>query len=272
MDLDDKRARLCEIIRGYGAAAVAFSGGVDSSLLCAVAREVLGDGALAVTVVSPFLPRSELADARKVAALVGIKHILVESSDIEEDVAANPADRCYHCKKREFGEIAAAARESGIGIVLDGTNVDDEGDYRPGMTIVVPVVRGGKAIGLLNGQRSGDALVDLVKDAKIGASGYVFLVSGDGTVIAHPQRERVVKKENYLVASERDPSLKALADLEKKMIAGESGAGSYRFEGRDRIMMRAKPSSDSWSMRSNSERSEERRVGKECRSRWSPYH
>lgn len=136
MDLDDKRARLCEIIRGYGAAAVAFSGGVDSSLLCAVAREVLGDGALAVTIVSPLLPQSELADARKVAVLVGIRHILVESSDIEEDVAANPKDRCYHCKKREFGAIAAAARESGIGIVLDGSNVDDEGDYRPGMRAI----------------------------------------------------------------------------------------------------------------------------------------
>jgi uncharacterized protein len=133
MSLEEKREHLCALIRGYGNAAVAFSGGVDSSLLCAVASEVLGPCALALTVVSPLLPRCELSDARKVAALVGIRHILVESADIEEEVAANPADRCYHCKKREYAAIARAAAENGVSVVLDGTNVDDEGDYRPGM-------------------------------------------------------------------------------------------------------------------------------------------
>jgi pyridinium-3,5-biscarboxylic acid mononucleotide sulfurtransferase len=132
MTITEKRERLGEIIRGYGKAAVAFSGGVDSSLLCAVAREELGDGALAITIVSPMLPKSELDDARQVAALVGIRHLLVEAVDIEEEVAANSMDRCYHCKKREFGRIALAARGKGIDVVLDGTNVDDEDDYRPG--------------------------------------------------------------------------------------------------------------------------------------------
>jgi pyridinium-3,5-biscarboxylic acid mononucleotide sulfurtransferase len=136
MDLKEKRARLGVIIRGYGKAAVAFSGGVDSSFLCAVAREELGEGAAAITIVSPMLPKSELGDARKVAALVGIRHVLVEAGALEEEVAANPADRCYHCKKREFGSIARAAREIGIDVVLDGTNVDDEGDYRPGMRAI----------------------------------------------------------------------------------------------------------------------------------------
>jgi methyl-accepting chemotaxis protein len=124
------------------------------------------------------------------------------------------------------------------------------------MTVVVPVIRGGKAIGLLNGQRSGDALVDLVKDARIGATGYIFLIAGDGTVIAHPQRERVVKKENYLIAAERDPGLKALAELEKRMIAGESGTGSYRFEGRDRIMAFAPVPGSTWSVSATIDRSE----------------
>jgi pyridinium-3,5-biscarboxylic acid mononucleotide sulfurtransferase len=136
MTIEEKRARLGEILRGYGKAAVAFSGGVDSSFLCAAAREELGDGAIAVTIVSPMLPASELGDARRVAALVGIRHVLVQSAEIEEAVAANPKDRCYHCKKREFGSIARAARESGVSIVLDGTNVDDEGDYRPGMRAI----------------------------------------------------------------------------------------------------------------------------------------
>jgi uncharacterized protein len=136
MTLDDKRATLGAILRSYSKAAVAFSGGVDSSYLCAAAREELGDGAVAITIVSPMLPGSELDDAKKVAAQVGIRHILVQAGELEEEVASNPPDRCYHCKKREFGSIAAAARELGIGVVLDGTNVDDEGDYRPGMRAI----------------------------------------------------------------------------------------------------------------------------------------
>jgi len=136
MTIDEKRDRLGGLIRGYGKAAVAFSGGVDSSYLCSAAAEELGENALAITIVSPMLPKSELDDARKVAALVGIRHVLIDSPNIEEKVAENPKDRCYFCKKREFRAIAAAARERGIGVVLDGTNLDDEGDYRPGMRAI----------------------------------------------------------------------------------------------------------------------------------------
>jgi uncharacterized protein len=109
---------------------------VDSSLLCAIAREELGDGALAITIVSPMLPKAELDDARRIAAIVGIRHILIDSPSIEEVVALNNKDRCYHCKKREFGSILEAARGEGTEIVLDGTNTDDEGDYRPGMRAI----------------------------------------------------------------------------------------------------------------------------------------
>jgi uncharacterized protein len=136
MTIDEKREKLGELLRGYGKAAVAFSGGVDSSYLCSAAVEELGDNAIAITIVSPMLPKSELDDARKVAELVGIRHLLVESPDIEEEVAVNPKDRCYFCKKREFGSISAAAHKLGIGVVLDGTNTDDEGDYRPGMRAI----------------------------------------------------------------------------------------------------------------------------------------
>ncbi|MDR2661706.1 MAG: ATP-dependent sacrificial sulfur transferase LarE [Treponema sp.] len=132
-ELQEKYENLLSFIRKKQSAAVAFSGGVDSSLLCRAAREALGDGALAVTVVSPLLPKSELDDARRIAALTGIEHILLERPDIESAVAANPPDRCYHCKKNEFAAIIACAKSRGAAAIFDGSNVDDPADYRPGL-------------------------------------------------------------------------------------------------------------------------------------------
>jgi uncharacterized protein len=122
-----------DFISSQGKAAVAFSGGVDSSFLCHAAAVALGENALAITVVSPMLPKSEIDCARDVARRVGIEHVLVEEPEIDGEVAANPKDRCYHCKKIEFGNIMAAARERGVNAVLDGSNMDDLGDYRPGL-------------------------------------------------------------------------------------------------------------------------------------------
>jgi uncharacterized protein len=131
--IDEKYRRLTGFIASLGKAAVAFSGGVDSSLLCHAAVEALGKNALAVTIVSPMLPKSEIDSAVNVARLVGIEHLLVEEAEIDGEVAANPKDRCYHCKKLEFGSILTVAGERGIHAVLDGSNVDDLGDYRPGL-------------------------------------------------------------------------------------------------------------------------------------------
>ncbi|MDR1575288.1 MAG: ATP-dependent sacrificial sulfur transferase LarE [Treponema sp.] len=131
--IDEKYQRLIGFIASLEKAAVAFSGGVDSSFLCHAAAAALGKNALAVTIVSPMLPKSEIDGAVNVARLVGIEHILVEEAEIDGEVAANPKDRCYRCKKLEFGSILAAARERGISAVLDGSNVDDLGDYRPGL-------------------------------------------------------------------------------------------------------------------------------------------
>ncbi|MDR1046251.1 MAG: ATP-dependent sacrificial sulfur transferase LarE [Treponema sp.] len=131
--LPEKYQHLLEIIRKPGSAAVAFSGGVDSSFLCAAAFEALGKRAIAVTIVSPMLPRSEIECARETARLIGIEHITVEEHGIDDEVAANPKDRCYHCKKIEFSNILRAAGERGITVVLDGSNTDDMGDYRPGL-------------------------------------------------------------------------------------------------------------------------------------------
>ncbi|MDR2257936.1 MAG: ATP-dependent sacrificial sulfur transferase LarE [Treponema sp.] len=131
--IDKKYRRLLDLIGRRDSAAVAFSGGVDSSFLCHAAVAALGSKALAVTVVSPMLPQSEIRCAKSVAQQTGIKHILIEETEIDEEVAANPKERCYFCKKIEFGAIIKAARERGITAVLDGSNVDDPGDYRPGL-------------------------------------------------------------------------------------------------------------------------------------------
>ena len=129
----EKYQKLLDFITKKGKAAVAFSGGVDSSFLCHAAYEALGENAVAVTIVSPMLSKRELDDAKKVARKIGIEHILVKEDVIDEKVAENPKDRCYFCKKLEFGAIMAAAKERGIDTVFDGTNIDDEYDYRPGL-------------------------------------------------------------------------------------------------------------------------------------------
>jgi uncharacterized protein len=133
LTIEEKYEALLRLIAAQGSAAVAFSGGVDSSFLCHAAAAALGDRAAAITVVSPMLPKSEIDGAVNFAAKVGIKHILVEETEIEEEVAANPKERCYFCKKIEFGNILRAAKDRGINTVLDGSNVDDLGDYRPGL-------------------------------------------------------------------------------------------------------------------------------------------
>ncbi|MDR2520932.1 MAG: ATP-dependent sacrificial sulfur transferase LarE [Spirochaetaceae bacterium] len=136
MTLEEKYAALIAAIAATRRAAVAFSGGVDSSLLCHAAVRALGADALAITLVSPMLARSELEWARRVARHTGIHHILLEDATIENEVAQNTKDRCYYCKKIEFGAIIKKARETGAETVLDGSNADDERDYRPGLRAV----------------------------------------------------------------------------------------------------------------------------------------
>lgn len=134
--MTDKYSELTGFIGGLGRVAVAFSGGVDSSFLLAVATEVLGENAVGITIDSPALPRSELEDAVNLAAKVGARHIIIDSPEIEDAVRQNPADRCYHCKKSEFGSIIEEAAKLGYKFVLDGSNADDTGDYRPGMAAI----------------------------------------------------------------------------------------------------------------------------------------
>ncbi|WP_243348336.1 ATP-dependent sacrificial sulfur transferase LarE [Parabacteroides sp. FAFU027] len=133
MTLQDKYERLKAIIANTGKAAVAFSGGVDSTFLSKVCHDVLQENAIAITLVSPMNAQSEMKDAEEMAQFIGITHYMVQDGEIDDVVAANPVDRCYHCKKIEFTNILEKARECNIFTVFDGSNIDDLSDYRPGL-------------------------------------------------------------------------------------------------------------------------------------------
>ncbi len=129
-----KLDKLKEMIAEMGSLAVAFSGGADSSLLLAVAHEVLGERLIAVTGADPSVPERELDEAKKFCRDYGIRHIICTVDPLkEEGYRNNSPDRCYICKHGIFAEVKRAADENGIGFIAEGSNMDDTGDYRPGM-------------------------------------------------------------------------------------------------------------------------------------------
>lgn len=129
-----KTARLTAIIKARPKVVVAFSGGVDSTLLLRVCRDVLGaENVTAVTGVSQTYTAEEKRTARRFARELGVEHVLIETDELASSAfTANPADRCYHCKRELLGKILDLARARRTDAVFDATNVDDLSDYRPG--------------------------------------------------------------------------------------------------------------------------------------------
>jgi uncharacterized protein (TIGR00268 family) len=132
--IGDVRADLSE----HDGVVIAFSGGVDSSVVAALAHDALGDDALAVTARSETLPAAELEDAKRVAEEIGIEHEVVSFSELDDEAFVRNDDRrCYHCRTMRLGKLYDVARDRGIGTVCDGTNASDVGEgHRPGLQAV----------------------------------------------------------------------------------------------------------------------------------------
>ncbi|MFL5330752.1 MAG: ATP-dependent sacrificial sulfur transferase LarE [Gemmataceae bacterium] len=134
-DLQSKHDRLLAVLRELSRVAVAFSGGVDSAVVAQAAFLALGDQAMAVTADSPSVARRELDDAIRVAKQIGIAHHVIQTHEFaDEDYLRNDGSRCFHCKDELYSQIDAIRAELGDVTVVSGANLDDAGDYRPGLT------------------------------------------------------------------------------------------------------------------------------------------
>ena len=137
MDINEKFEKLKNYLSSLESVVVAFSSGVDSTFLLKTAHDVLGDKVIAVTAKSCSFPKRELNEAKLFCQKEGIKHIVVESEELEIDgFCKNPVNRCYLCKKELFEKITEIAKENNIKNIVEGSNIDDNGDYRPGLQAV----------------------------------------------------------------------------------------------------------------------------------------
>ena len=133
----EKYNKLIEYFKDLGSVAIAFSSGVDSTFLLYAAHEALGEKVIAVTASSCSFPKRELNEAKEYCKSIGVRHFIVESEELEiEGFSKNPPNRCYLCKRELFEKIFDLAKKEGIAYVAEGSNLDDNGDYRPGLQAV----------------------------------------------------------------------------------------------------------------------------------------
>jgi uncharacterized protein len=137
--IHEKYNHLKEVFQSMEKVLVAYSGGVDSTLLLRVARDTLGErNILAVTALSPLYPERELKEARKIARAMKIEHLLIESNEMEiQGFSENPPDRCYYCKRELFEKLMTLSKDRGIPFIIEGSTLDDEKDHRPGRRAIL---------------------------------------------------------------------------------------------------------------------------------------
>ena len=134
MILEEKTEKIKSLIREMDSTLVAFSGGVDSTLVLALAYEVLGEKVLGVTAQSASVPNREMKASRQLAKEIGSKHLIIKTAEMSNpEYQANPTNRCYHCKTELYSSLKKVAKREKISHILNGTNTDDLGDYRPGL-------------------------------------------------------------------------------------------------------------------------------------------